>query len=395
MKILHVIANLSPRKGGPSEAALLMCRALAKLGHTVSLYTTNEDGKGILDVPLDRPVIKDGVTIRYFPIGKFRRWGVSFSLGRALRNDMANFDIVHIHSLYLYHTSEACSACRRLGIPYILRPHGTLDPFLRRKSKFKKAVYNALIENRNLNKAAAVHYTAEDEMKLAHIPLGLKSRAIVVPLGIDLSQFSNLPMRGRFRSQMVGNTSKRIILFLGRINFKKGLDLLAKAYGKIARNRNDVHLVIAGPDEEGFGKKVRAWLSAEEVLERVTFTGMLLGQDKLDALADADIFVLPSYTENFGITVAEAMACNLPVLITDKVNIHQQVKRWEAGYVIDCDPDHLATGLMRMLDDDELCARLRRNGRRLVSAEFSIDVMGKRLEWAYETILNGWRLKTT
>lgn len=374
-------------------AALLMCRALAKLGHTVSLYTTNEDGKGILDVPVDRPVIKDGVTIRYFPIGKFRRWGVSLPLGRALRNDIANFDIVHIHSLYLYHTAVACSVCRRFGIPYILCPHGTLDPFLRRKSRFKKAVYNALIENRNLNKATAVHYTTEDEMKLAHIPLGLISRPIVVPLGIDLSQFSNLPTRGHFRSQMVGNNSKQIILFLGRINFKKGLDLLAKAYGKIARNRDDVHLVIVGPDDEGYRRKVEIWLKEEGVHSKVTFSGMLLGHDKLSAFVDADIFVLPSYTENFGITVVEAMACNVPVLITDKVNIHQEVRSWDAGYVIGCNAELLAEALTRMLDDHGLCKRLSINGRKLVEAEFSFDVMGKRLEKAYDMILNDWRLK--
>ena len=159
MKILHVIANLSPEKGGPPKAALGLCRALARDGHVVTLYTTNADGDDTLAVPTNRPVMVSGVSACYFPSGGFRRWSFSLPLGIALREHVKEFDIVHIHSLYLFHTFAAAYYCRRYGVPYLIMPHGTLDPFLRRKSRFKKAVYNFLIEKRNLDGSAAVHYT--------------------------------------------------------------------------------------------------------------------------------------------------------------------------------------------------------------------------------------------
>lgn len=151
MKILHVISGLAPRHGGPSIAAPKLCKALAYKGHEVIIFTTNSDGKGVLDVPTDQPVLQEGVTIKYFPIGRFRRWGFSWPLARAIKKRISDFDIVHIHSLYLFHTFIAAHYCRRYGMPYLIRPHGTFDPFLRRKSRFKKAIYNLLIEKRNLN----------------------------------------------------------------------------------------------------------------------------------------------------------------------------------------------------------------------------------------------------
>ena len=178
-----------------------------------------------------------------------------------------------------------------------------------------------------------------------------------------------------------------MILFLGRINFKKGLDLLALAYGIVARQRDDVHLVLAGPDNEGYGRKVRKWLTEEGVLERVTFTGMILGKTKVAALRDADVFVLPSYTENFGVAVVEAMTCGLPVVISNKVNIWNEVTEAEAGVVVNCKPNELAEALLELLDDPEYRKSLGKNGKKLVSAKFTWDKVAERMIKVYENIL--------
>jgi len=386
IRILHVIADLSPEHGGPSKVGLELCQALVRLGHAVSLYTTNADGRGVLDVPTDQPMLADGVTVRYFPIGRFRRWGFSGALGQALRSDIPDFDIVDIHSLYLFHTCMAAYYCRHSGVPYLIRPHGTLDPFLRRKSRLKKAVYNFLIEKRNLDNAAAIHYTSQDEMDLAHAALRIRAPGVVVPLGLNVAEYAAVPARGISRSRFPEIGGKFMVLFLGRLNFKKGLDLLAQAYGLIARQRPDIHLVIAGPAEEDYGRQVRAWLADEGVLERVTFTGMLRGSDKLAAFAAADVFVLPSYTENFGLAVVEAMACGLPVIISNQVNIWREIARAKAGLIVKCDSNELAAALLTAMDDSEW-KRLGERGKRLVQEEFTWDRSAQQMATVYQKIL--------
>ena len=386
MKILHVIANLAPRYGGPSKACFEMARAVARLGHTVSIYTTNQDGPTELDVPTDQPVVRDGVEIRYFPIQHPRFLGFSVPLALALREAIREYDIVHIHSLYLFHNLVAAHYCRKHGIPYIIRPHGTLDPFLYRRHRLRKRIVELLFENKNIKQAAAIHFTTEDEKKLAE-PYIFQRPGIVVPLGLELDDYENLPAPGVFRARYPETQGKKLILFFGRLNFKKGLDILARAFGELARARDDVHLVIAGPDNDGFGEQVRAWLNEERVLERTTFTGMLQGEDKLAVLHDADMFVLPSYSENFGISVIEAMACGLPVIISDKVNLWREVEAGGAGKVVPCRVDRLRKAMLELLENPKATEQMGECGKVLVKEHFQWDTIGKVLEDVYGSIV--------
>src|SRR6185436_20783168 len=171
------------------------------------------------------------------------------------------------------------------------------------------------------------------------------------PPGVHVERYCDSSVDGSFRAAWPETRGRRIVLFLGRLNFKKGLDLLVRAFGEVARRRPDVHLVLAGPDDDGYGATVRRWLGAEGVLDRVTFTGMLLGRAKLAAFRDADVFVLPSYTENFGMAVVEAMACGRPVVISDHVNIWHEVAAAGAGRVTRCDAGEVAAALLGLLDD--------------------------------------------
>lgn len=388
MKILHVIANLAPRYGGPPKACQEMAQAVAERGHEVTIYTTDQDGLGRLDVPLDWPVRDGLVQIRYFPSSLRTFWPVSLPMARALARDISTFDIVHIHSLYLFHGAVTAHYCRKYNVPYLMRPHGTLDPYIYNRHRSRKNLYEWLIERRNLSGAAAIHFTSEEERQLAQ-PYLSHLRGVVVPLGINLEDYTAFPAKGTFRDRYPRIGDSKIVLYLGRLNFKKGLDILVEAISDIVRTDRKVHLVIAGLDNIGYGRKVKGWVDACEIGDKVTFTGLLLGQDKLAAFRDADVFALPSHSENFGIAVVEAMACGLPVVISDRVNIWQEVKRAGAGTVTSLDPDEVAKAILELVSNQNMRHAAGEAGRRLVAEKYQWDEVASQLERVYEDISNG------
>jgi len=382
-----VIAALAPRYGGPTKACLDMSAAIAARGHEVDVFTTDLDGTGRLDVPLSAPVVKRGVRIRYFRSGLRRVWPFSLPMCQALAQEIPGYDVVHVHSLYLSHGAVAGHYCRKFGVPYIIRPHGSLDPVLYKRHRLRKTVYEALIERRNLRGAAGIHFTAEEERALAQ-PYVSGTHPFVVPLGLHLEEYVDLPPAGMFRAAYAEIGDRRIVLHLGRLNFKKGLDILVEAFDDVAKKHDDAHLVFAGPDNEGYGANVRRWLSDRGLSGRATFTGMLQGQLKLAALHDASIFALPSYSENFGIAVVEAMACGLPVVISNKVNIWREVEDAGAGFVTAGSAEACAGAISRVLDDSALARAMGQRGRTLVAERFNWSVVGRQLEMAYREIVS-------
>ena len=360
---------------------------MARRGHDVSIYTTNFNGPTDADVPLGVETDIDGVSVTYFPVHAPRFWETSLPLGRALRADSGNFDLVHIHSLYMYHDRAAANAARRHGVPYVVQPHGSMDPYIWKRHRARKAIFEWWFQNRVLEQAAAIHYTTADEWRLA-APVSRNPRGFIAPNGVDTDEFAHLPEKGSFRKKHPEIGDRPIILFLGRLNFKKGLDLLAPAFGEVLAAGHDAHLVIAGPDDN-MAEKMRGWLSDANALERATFTGMIVGEERLGALADATMFVLPSYSENFGIAVTEAMACGLPVVISDAVNIWPDIAAADAGLVSPCDVTATARNMMEILDNPGRAATIAENGMRLVRDKYSWDGVMPPLEEAYEHILAG------
>lgn len=391
MRILHVIPTMSARYGGPAKACREMSAALADRGHHVEIFTTNYDGFGGYIEPSTEPLSDQHqeVKIHTFPVDLppdyFR---ISRPLARALSTNIKHFDVVHIHSLYLFTTFAAGFYAKRHGVPIILRPHGSLDPYIYPRHRGRKFVVESLYQNRLFKRAAAVHYTTTEERKLA-APYTFDRPGFVVPLGLNMDDYRPLPPRGTFRERFPETKDKSILLFLSRINFKKGLDILAKAYGEIAKQRDDIHLVIAGPDNEAFKPKVETMLNQAGVRDRTTFTGMLVGDEKLAALRDADLFTLPSYTENFGIAVIEAMACGLPVVISDRVNIWREIKEGGGGEVEPLDPSRFAGRIMDMLADRDRLKSYGDRGIETVSTLFDWPTIGRRLEHAYQAVVDG------
>jgi glycosyltransferase involved in cell wall biosynthesis len=384
MRILHVIADLARERGGPAEACVQLARGLAELGHQVEVLATDR-GESEGGTPWWKEIV-DGtrLDIRLYPLQFPRFFATSFPLARALAKAVPAADVVHLHSLYLFHDLVTGLHCRRFGIPYIVRPHGTLDPYIHRRHRGRKLAVEFLFQNRVLERAAAIHYTTEEEMRLA-APHARNAKGFVVPIGLDLDFYAPRPPEAfRARWREIGN--RRIVLFLGRLHPKKGLDILAQAFADVARGRDDLHLVIAGPDD-GARAPTEALLAKLGATGRVTFTGMLRGEEKLAAFGAADVFVLPSRSENFGIAVVEAMVCGLPVVVSDCVNIWREVVDAGAAVAVPCDPSALARALAGLLDDDPRRIEMGRKGAVFARERYDRRRVAAELEAAYRTVM--------
>ena len=374
MRILHVIPSLAARDGGSSRATIDLCRQLLREGEYVEIYTTNADGNGSQNVPLDTAVCVRGVQVSYFPTVGGNYYKLSPRFAYAVNRAIPRFDLVHINSLYQFPSTAAAHSCRKYGVPYVITPHGSLDPYLHSRHRIRKRLYESLFEQKNLATAAAVHFTSVEEMHLAKLS-GFKFRPWVASLGVELEPAPDhwdTIVSDRW-PELAG---KEVVLFLGRINFKKGLDILARAFGRIHRESQAAQLVIAGPDNEDFGRQVREWLSAEGCLSSVTFTGMVEGVLKSSLLKRAQVFALPSQTENFGIALVEAMGAGVPVVLSDKVNIWREIRDAKAGLVVDTDSDKFAEAISKLLNNRRLAREIASRGYRLARERFSWEAVG-------------------
>jgi glycosyltransferase involved in cell wall biosynthesis len=386
LRVLHVIPSVGPLRGGPSVMVRMMARGLAHAGLEVHVAATDDNGHGRLDVPHAFPVVEDGVTYHYFP-RQTRFYGVSWPLGRWLAGHVRDYDLVHVHALFSFAAVPAAYWAARAGVPYVVRPLGTLNRWgMEHRRPWLKRLSFAIIERRILQGAARIHYTSEQE-QIEAAELGLNRRQAVVPLGIDLAPFAELPPRGWLRQRASGWAGRPVALFLSRLDPKKGLDLLLAAFALARAQRPDLALVIAGSGDASFERGVRRDAARLGLGDSVYWAGFLSGKEKLAALADADLFVLPSYSENFGVAAVEAMAARLPVVISDQVGIHREVAAARAGVVVPCERELLADALLRVASDASLRAELGARAQDLVRRRFSIQAMTAAVATMYEEVL--------
>ena len=423
MKILHVVPTYIPawRYGGPIRSVHGLCKALVAQGHEVHVFTTNVDGPDDSDVPLNITVDIDGVKVWYFPCGRrvlaangsyanskkksprgrdsyrgvvkfldvfgrlspsrfFRRLYYSPMMMDALKARVSEFDLVHLHSVFLWPTWAAARVARAANVPYVISPRGMLvKELIRRKSRMLKSLWLALIERQNIQQASAIHVTSQaesDELQKFGYTL---PRVCSVPNGVEMpSQWSMDEVSEDVRTTIAAGD---YVLYLGRINWKKGLDRLIKAW----RDVPGAFLVIAGNDEEGYVDELKSIADASGVVSRIRFLSRSVkGADKEALFAKASLFVLPSYSENFGITVLEAMARSIPVVVTREVGASEVVVAANAGKVIDA--DDLADTISVMLADGQEMAAMGRRGCEWVEKYYTWDVVGARMVECYETI---------
>jgi len=364
MRILHVVPTYLParRYGGPIVAVHGLCKALVSRGHEVEVFTTNVDGDGVSDVPTAVPVDVDGVQVRYFPSPQPRLYW-SPGMRRALR-DVDCFDLVHIHAVYLWPGVAAARAARKASIPYVISPRGMLVPeLIAGKSRFAKLLWLQLVERRGLARASAIHFTSQlewEDAKRVGLPM---PHPFVVANGVDLPQRPDVPR------------DERTLVFLGRINWKKGLDRAIEALPSLP----GVRLVIAGNDEENLTSRLRDLAAQLGVAERVQFPGPVYGAAKDELFARATLFVLLSTNENFGNAVLEALAMETPAVLSQGVGLADEVVEAGAG-ILDMD------GVAALLDDAERRAEMGRRGRSLVESRFAWPRVAQQMEDAYCSI---------
>lgn len=375
MKILHVVPTYYPasRYGGPIQSVHGLCNALADKGHDIHVFTTSVDGPGDLNVRLCEPVLVDRVKVHYFPSYRLRRLYWSPMMQKALNKYMSSFDILHVHSIFLWPTSAAARIARLMGVPYIVSPRGMLvKDLIRMKGRLKKSFWLHFVERKTLEAADCLHATSDQEAEQI-LEFGYKIANIeVVPNGVNIS-----PLKP------ISNPAYSTLLFLGRISWKKGLDRLILAMKWLP----GVHLQIAGNDDENLKPYLEKLAQINGVADRVKFLGVVSGSNKESLLRTSSLLILPSHNENFGNVILESLACGRPVAITEGVGLANAVEAAGAGFKIPCEPYAMAHKLAEMLCNTELLDRMGAFGRNWVKEHYAWPVVARQMECIYKRIL--------
>jgi glycosyltransferase involved in cell wall biosynthesis len=388
VKVLHVIPSVSDKHGGPTYAVQAFARVAQDCHVDVLIATTDDDGgRHRLRVPLDEPIERRGISHRFFRRDLFA-YKVSIGLARWLERNVKDFDLVHIHALFSFSSFAAARAARRAAVPYIVRPLGVLNRWgMENRRPFLKRLSLKLVELPILRGAAAIHYTTEAERdeagrlkpEIAAFP------SFVLPIPVEAPPSDAAPEQ--FFIQFPAASGKKIVLFLSRLDPKKGLELLLHGFVRVKNKHSNLLLVIAGTGNDDYVRSLHNLAQELGIDGDVLWTGHLAGQQKAAALAAATLFVLPSYSENFGIAAAEAMAGSVPTVITDQVALAEYATKHDAAVVVPANAEGVSEGIARLLGNAALVKEYATNGRRLVTEVFSLRAVGTKLNKLYtETI---------
>ena len=387
MKIAQIVSTppFAWTTGGPARVVYELSSALAKKDHAVTIVTTTmfqEDRSS--DRP-DREMLRksvNGVNFQCFDnVSRILAWKykVYFSIGliRYLKNHIHEFDIVHLHDLISFHAVAAMIFCKKNDVPYILSPHGCINWFI--DKKILNRTFYHLFGKKILDSAEKItllHSSEMEEFSRLGVP---SSRCITVPNGIDPSPFRHGSGAGTFRKMHHILPDQKVVLYLGRIHPIKGIDLLLRSFSDLPEGPGS-RLVIAGRDE-GYVRELKDLADQLHVADRVVFTGPLTELEKIDAYIDADLYVLPSVHEGFGITVLEAMASGTPVIVTKSCHISESIER--CAVVVEYDRDALGSALRKLLTDAEARNALAAKGLDLVQKEYSWEKISRQYEGVY------------
>lgn len=393
MKVLHVIPAYEPawQAGGVVRAVSQLCRGLSDAGVDVTVYTTNTSGNGWLDIPTDRPVMVGGVEVFYFHTSLPKAFRYSRALGQMCEKTMGDFEIVHIASFWNYPGIPAASAAREQKIPYVISTHGTLVPYALQRSRLKKWLYTKIVERRNLRHAAAVHYTTEFERE-ATDHFGLTCPSFVVPNGLDFSEFERLPAPDVARDRLDLSKEDTVLTFLGRLDRSKGLEILLKAFARVAQDFSRCLLLLAGHDD-GCESNLRKLTRDLDLGDRVRFLGFVGDEMRANLLTSTDLSLSLSLSrsENFCYSAVEAMAAGSPVMLSEHVGISPDVEADAAGIIVPAQVDIVARELAELLSCPALLKDMGRVARDSAYERYDIGKVARRMIAAYTDILTGRR----
>jgi glycosyltransferase involved in cell wall biosynthesis len=390
LRVAHVVPSIAERTGGPAASVLQTALALNHSGVHAEVFTTDM-GSAASARHMTRLTRADLASAAGVPVHVARaqqpyRLAYAPSLRTELGRRARDFDVIHIHSLFLYPSYAAFAVASQHHVPYVVSLRGMLDPYLRRRGRIRKAIADALWQRRMLTGAATIHLTSRRELELVSDVAPRVPRA-VIPNPVDCTQFDELPAPTVFSDRYLGGHAGSIVMYLGRISHKKGIEHLIRAFAKIAADHSDASLAIIGPDDENLTPRLRQLAQDLGISSRTAFVGHLSGRDKLAALAAATVWVLPSATENFGVAVVEALAAGVAVIVSPGVNIASDLA--DAGACVICEPETgtLASAISSLLRDPIRRSHLGAAGR-IAARGYSPDVVASQMTHLYETILS-------
>jgi glycosyltransferase involved in cell wall biosynthesis len=382
LRLLHCIHSIDPRVGGPSTFVLQTSQLATELGDKVEIVTLDDPHK---DFVKNAPV-----PVHALGSGMFQ-YGYSPRLVPWLKRNAQQFDLVVIHGLWQYHALGAWLALRPGQTPYVVFPHGMLDPWFNRTYPLKhakKSLYWSLVEHRVLADARAVMFTSQEELESARSAFTpYRCNEVVAEFGSPPPPDRKIEQEQALLQKFPHLASQHFLLYLGRIHEKKGVDLLVRAFSEIAMNLQNLCLLIAGPADERYRQLLQ---SAAGLDSRIIWSDMLSGDVKWGALRGADALILPSHQENFAIVVSEALSCGTPALISDKVNIWRRIEEYSAG-LVDKDDIYGARLLLSHWLETDLAQRaeMRRNALRCYADNFNLQQLIKPLMARLATYARG------
>ena len=381
MRILNLV-GFYPEIGGPFNVVKGLTKYLHQVGVQTGVYSLlpKHYDKSKLE---KTPFIDELIYLECRKKGMMHNFWPSFSKEwNNLLPKMNDYDLIHIHGVFDHY---AYIVYKNVKKPYILSSHGSLfEEVISRKSHIKKEIYLSLVGKRILKKAKTIHATTPYE-KNRLIELGINEDSItVMPNGVDPDDFKNLPEKGKLFHKFPQLKGKKIVLFLGRINWVKGLDDLIPAFSYVIKEVKNAHLIIAGPDNENYMKEVNKWICENNLIEHVSYVGPIYGEDKLTFLQDSNIFVLPSYSEGFSMAAIEAMYMGLPVAITKNCGVRDIVENSNAGIVANKERHEIASAIIKLLKNDTLSHNMGENGRKIVTDKLLWPDIAKQMLNVYE-----------
>jgi glycosyltransferase involved in cell wall biosynthesis len=384
--VTHVIPYMHRAAGGPPIVVDRISCRLASEGWSNRVVTTDTLARGLPQDWIDQYGSQYDMIV--FPSRGPSNFGFSRSLAAQMDQIAAASKLVHIHTAWTYPGLAAMRACRKVGVPFVVMPHGMFDGSSLRRKWVKKQLYGRFVEWPNVRAAAAMVYTHEEERRLAENSVSRLPAGFVVPLGSDPPPvLSRQDLATQFIERYPQFRDRRIVLFLSRLHPKKGLDLLIPAFRSVASRIRDSQLVIAGAGDDAYLSSLRRLVGKEGLVDRITFTGPLYGNVKWEAFAAASMFVLPSYQENFALVVVEAMRMALPIVLSRRVNIWSDIVGGGAGVPCDLSADSVAATICRLLADPDLAGQIGLRGKQLATDRYTWNQTAAALESVYTSVL--------
>ncbi len=381
MRVLHVIPSISPRRGGPSAALIPMLASLTQRGIDCAVLTSNDDGPDNSNLATGEWLDYQGIKLLAFPRKRLgMRWFDEHIVSPAaldwLGGQGHQWDLLHVHAVFSYLSTRTMSWARRQGRPYLCRPLGQLCEWSLAHKPLRKSCYLALVEKANLEAAARVHFTSELERQECEAA-GITVRPMVVPHGVAMPELAD-PGQPKQPNQGLS------VVFVGRLDPKKGLERLIDGFSQVC-SAIDARLTIAGTGDQTYQRGLADQAAAHS--ESIHFSGWVEGEQKRHTLMQADIFVLPSFSENFGVAVLEAMSFGIPVLVTAQVALAGPISGAGAGLIIDGSAQSIAAALTELAADPERRRRMGEAGRALAASQFSWPAVAAQLDQQYRDIL--------